>query len=926
MKPRIPPSTRLSFALASAMAALTLSAGTAQAADLYSSGAKTWDTSTANWGTVPAGPYDTATWNNATPDSAFFVGSVGTVTLGEPISVSNLTFNVNADGYTIAGNTLNFVAGGAITQAYANRAHTITAAITGSPNVGVINGTSYEGLTFAPTSGTVTLGTLSIPYAGPSGDKAGVHLAGTTTGNSAASVSKPGGNYGTLYKDGSGTWTVGNVDVGTIRINGGTLVANGYLRYYYAGLFVNSGGALHYNNPGAVYSGFTMTGGSFLDNSSGAAITTSTYNPPQSWAGDWTFIGVNGANSDLNLGTGAVTLSGNYTVTVQNVNTTLTVGGVIGDGTNVYSLTKAGAGTLKLKGVNTYNGPITVSAGTLSLGNGTSNTALDNSGVVSIASGAVLDLNFTGSDTVFTLFLNGVLQPAGIYYWDGPNVDGSGNNASGGGSGTWSTSNANWDHGLGARQVWPNTTADKAIFRAVAGTVDLQSDITLGEILIDGVDNYTIGSNPEAQSLHFGGTAVIKVDGVHATIRAGITGSPDLHCGAGFRTIVYLDPDSADMTLGTIHVGAGSTSNPELYLRGTTTGNSAVKIQKRLDYTFLRKEESGTWTIGDIDVGQINLNAGKLVINGTSVTPWSGFNFNGGTLAGTGTINDAITVPAAGTIAPGNPVGTLSIIGTLNVSAPANGGAGKLRFELGPIANSDKLAVTGTLTIGSGVLAFNDFVFTDLGGLQNGIYKLITSGGISGTLDSSPENLTGSIGTGTATGTLQIGGDNNDLELVVSGVVDSAYDDWATAKGLTGANNGKAQDPDGDGKNNLYEFAFDGNPLSAANDRKVVGKIATVGGDQVMTLTLPVRAGATFSPDSGDLLSALIDGIQYRIEGSVDLGTFNKNIAEVIPAITAGLPSPITTGWTYRTFTFAAPGTVPTVPKAFLRAKISETP
>ena len=50
---------------------LLLSAGTAQAADLYSSGSKTWDTTTANWG-VSGGPYNTATWNNATPDNAFF--------------------------------------------------------------------------------------------------------------------------------------------------------------------------------------------------------------------------------------------------------------------------------------------------------------------------------------------------------------------------------------------------------------------------------------------------------------------------------------------------------------------------------------------------------------------------------------------------------------------------------------------------------------------------------------------------------------------------------------------------------------------------------------------------------------------------------------------------------------------------------------
>ena len=43
-------------------------------------------------------------------------------------------------------------------------------------------------------------------------------------------------------------------------------------------------------------------------------------------------------------------------------------------------------------------------------------------------------------------------------YWDGPNVGGTGNGASDGGAGTWSTSNANWDQGAGlVRVAWDNT-------------------------------------------------------------------------------------------------------------------------------------------------------------------------------------------------------------------------------------------------------------------------------------------------------------------------------------------------------------------------------------------------------------------------------------------------------------------------------------
>jgi hypothetical protein len=202
-------------------------------------------------------------------------------------------------------------------------------------------------------------------------------------------------------------------------------------------------------------------------------------------------------------------------------------------------------------------------------------------------------------------------------------------------------------------------------------------------------------------------------------------------------------------------------------------------------------------------------------------------------------------------------------------------------------------------------------------GLTETEYVLVNATG--GTISGTFAGLTGAPG-------YVLNYDTPNQVKLVSTPGGSAYDTWASDKGLDGSNNGKGDDPDKDGKNNLYEFAFDGNPLSGANDGKIVGKVATVGGDQLMTLTLPVRTGATFSPDSGDLLSALIDGIHYRIEGTVDLGTFNKDIAEVSPAITAGLPSPLSTGWEYRTFTFATPDTVPTVPKAFLRAKISETP
>ena len=63
----------------------------------------------------------------------------------------------------------------------------------------------------------------------------------------------------------------------------------------------------------------------------------------------------------------------------------------------------------------------------------------------------------------------------------------------------------------------------------------------------------------------------------------------------------------------------------------------------------------------------------------------------------------------------------------------------------------------------------------------------------------------------------------------------SAYDTWATAKGLSAANNGANLDPDNDGTSNLAEFAFNGNPLQT-----FAGHLNNKG--------IPVEG--SFSPDS----------------------------------------------------------------------------
>jgi autotransporter-associated beta strand protein len=173
----------------------------------------------------------------------------------------------------------------------------------------------------------------------------------------------------------------------TLSITLGAIVLSGTNTH--SGGTTLTSGTLHINNASALGTGtFTITGGA-LNNSSGSSITVA--GNAQAWNANFSFAGTDA----LNLGTGAVTLggsAGSRTVTVTA--NTLTVGGIISDGT-ATGLTKAGAGTLVLSGHNTYTGTTAVNAGTLVFTGGSTG-----GGNVTVANGATL--NIRGNYTIGT--------------------------------------------------------------------------------------------------------------------------------------------------------------------------------------------------------------------------------------------------------------------------------------------------------------------------------------------------------------------------------------------------------------------------------------------------------------------------------------------------------------------------------------------
>jgi autotransporter-associated beta strand protein len=124
-----------------------------------------------------------------------------------------------------------------------------------------------------------------------------------------------------------------------------------------------------------------------FDNTSAAAITTLNY--PMNWNDDFTFTGT----QNLNMGTGAVTMSNHRQLTVNANN--LTIGGIITG--NTFGLTKTGNGTLTLSGSNTFTGGTTLNAGKLNINN---NQALGTVAGTFTINGGTIDATANGISTI----------------------------------------------------------------------------------------------------------------------------------------------------------------------------------------------------------------------------------------------------------------------------------------------------------------------------------------------------------------------------------------------------------------------------------------------------------------------------------------------------------------------------------------------
>lgn len=263
-------------------------------------GSGTWSTSNLNWSNTVGD----VGWTNANNDSASFTaGAGGTITLGENITVNNITFG-GSGAYNVTGGSNILTVNGTITV---TRSNSITATLAGAngltkagtATLGLLSANTYAGDTVIqsgtlqprianalPAATRVIVGSASVNATATldvrtSQTVAGIGNAGTgtstitnsqTTGVTRLTINPDGAGaaaadstFSGIIKDGSGTMFLGLTKAG-----GRTLTLTGTNSY--SGSTVVSGGTLKLGSSLTATTDVSVSGGTLSGNDSAANI------------------------------------------------------------------------------------------------------------------------------------------------------------------------------------------------------------------------------------------------------------------------------------------------------------------------------------------------------------------------------------------------------------------------------------------------------------------------------------------------------------------------------------------------------------------------------------------------------------------------------------------------------------------------------
>jgi autotransporter-associated beta strand protein len=550
------------------------------------------------------------------------------------------------------------------------------------------------------------------------------------------------------------------IENGTVRITGTTSVGLGGAGLVNVGSVANQnailqidGGTLNAvkNSNPSLTTGSVANSRGFIKMTSGAINTTSEFHVGQGQtgsygafsmsggsvnSGSWLVVGLNNDRAVLNQSGGSITVAANR----------LTIGA-------------GGAGAVGV--LNVSGGTFTSNAGVFIGENGSG--TLNISGTAIVTTG---DTRFNHVNTSTEGYLNlrgGSLNTSG--FSEGPGVGAGRINFNGGVLKATASSPT----------FLPDLPSTEARIYAGGATVDDGGfAITIAEALLA-----PTGSGAASMSVSDGGSGYVDTPVVR--LSGGI--------GTGATAVANV---SGGVVTGFTITNPGSGYDPTDFLSATIEGGGAttpasvtVNLAANSTAGGLTKTGTGTLTLSGANTytGPTVVAAGTLAVTGSisgsaSINVQSGANLNvtglgagfnlasGQTLKGNGTVTGNVTLGSGSRLSPGETAGTLTFAGNLDLTPAVTASTtAALVFELGAPATSDKVTfTTGALTISTGVLGFNDFVFSTLGGFGPGTYTLFDGNlPISGSLD--PANRTGFVG-GLAS-TLEPADNGNDLVLTV---------------------------------------------------------------------------------------------------------------------------------------------------------------
>ncbi|MFM9058349.1 MAG: beta strand repeat-containing protein, partial [Planctomycetaceae bacterium] len=415
-----------------------------------------------------------------------------------------------------------------------------------------------------------------------------------------------------------------------------------------------------------------------------------------------------------------------------------------------FSLTKADAGLLTVRGNNAYSGGTLIAGGTLALGNSgtplgsgsvvlTNNSTLDMRGfaignTIDATYGFIINpgaanIDITGTATVSgTGGIIGVytVQPTAVATFTSPLGVLSGSTVAGTitvqGGGTLLTTSTITSNG----SILVNTGAVATLTGPVDGTVTTAGATTFSGVVLGAADITVSGGTTTFHGTTFGDVNV-DVSGTNTgnatAIFSGTVAKTAHVYASGTITLLGAVAASADVkaeTGGVVQLlGTGSFAQPAMTNNGLVVVNRSDYLRMATAISgsgALEKYGSGTLELAGANTftGQVSANAGRLLVNGNLAAPV--YVAPAATLGGSGAIGGFTSI--AGIHAPGNSPGLQTFTGGLTY-----GGTSTFQWELA--ANTADAADRGVLYDGVNVTDSN--LQIDAGATID----LIFSGGLS---------------------------------------------------------------------------------------------------------------------------------------------------------------------------------------------------